>query len=410
MFIERAGEVARPVVKQQAFDTLIGEGYIQRRQIARFGFQHDFHRRAVGIAKEPIVQLGVDVFGRHERLGFGIDRHHFLPHLRIRPQQLGILQTALNGDPQPVGILRAQGIGLSQHRTFIEMHQLDRRRRQIAKLGARGVKPLAQGIGIQFQQRRHIARQIDHNHRIAVFRMPGQGRHQAGVAARCAKHAGDMHQGLHLRHVDKRRQLALIAVAVEIIKQPRLPGFHQFRHGDGGVYVGHRVMGVLVFNTVGDGQMFKPEARQPFVILWPGDPFRTQGIAGAHHVEQIPARVIVLPAPGIRVIEVAIEDIPRHFVIKAHVVIADDTGLRHREQIVDAAGKCGLIIPFGQRFLRRDPGDHHRLRLRQVIVSGFAVKHFGLAEHIQLRVGADGGELRRPVEGRAGAEGFIIVE
>ena len=51
-------------------------------------------------------------FGRHERLGFGIDRHHFLAHLRIRPQQLGILQTALNGDPQPVGILRAQGIGL----------------------------------------------------------------------------------------------------------------------------------------------------------------------------------------------------------------------------------------------------------------------------------------------------------
>ena len=119
MFIERAGEVARPVVKQQSFDTLIGEGNIQRRQIARFGFQHDFHRRAVGIAKEPIVQLGVDVFGRHERLGFGIDRHHFLPHLRIRPQKLGILQTALNGDPQPVGILRAQGIGLGQYRTFI---------------------------------------------------------------------------------------------------------------------------------------------------------------------------------------------------------------------------------------------------------------------------------------------------
>jgi hypothetical protein len=45
--------------------------------------------------------------------------------------------------------------------------------------------------------------------------------------------------------------------------------------------------------------MFKPEARQALVILRPGDPFRAQGIAGAHHVEQIPARVIVLPAPGI---------------------------------------------------------------------------------------------------------------
>lgn len=97
--------------------------------------------------------------------------------------------------------------------------------------------------------------------------MPCQGRHQAGVAARGAKHAGDMHQRFHLRHVDERRQLALIAVAVEIIKQPRLPGFHQLRHGDGGVHIGHRVMGVLVFNTVGDGQMFKPEAGQTLVIL-----------------------------------------------------------------------------------------------------------------------------------------------
>ncbi len=169
------------------------------------------------------------------------------------------------------------------------MHQLDRRRRLIAKLGARGVKPLAQGIGIQFQQRRHIARQIDHNHRIAVFpdARPGAPPGWCCRARRqtCRRHA----PGLHLRHVDKRRQLALIAVAVEIIKQPRLPGFHHFRHGDGGVYVGHRVMGVLVFNTVGDGQMFKPEARQPFVILRPGDPFRAQGIAGAHHVEADPS-------------------------------------------------------------------------------------------------------------------------
>lgn len=102
--------------------------------------------------------------------------------------------------------------------------------------------------------------------------MPGQGRHQAGVAARGAEHAGDMHQRLHLRYVDERRQLALIAVAVEIVKQPRLPGFHQLRHGDGGVDVGHRVMGVLVFNTVGDGQMFKAEARQTLVIFRPGDP------------------------------------------------------------------------------------------------------------------------------------------
>jgi hypothetical protein len=53
--------------------------------------------------------------------------------------------------------------------------------------------------------------------------------------------------------------------------------------------------------------MLKPEARQALVILRPVDPFRAQGIAGAHHVQQIPARVVVLPAPGVGIVKVAIE-------------------------------------------------------------------------------------------------------
>jgi DNA polymerase III epsilon subunit-like protein len=39
-------------------------------------------------------------------------------------------------------------------------------------------------------------------------------------------------------------------------------------------------------------------------------------VQGAHHVEQIPARIAVLPAPAIRVDKVAVEDIARHFVIE----------------------------------------------------------------------------------------------
>ena len=70
-----------------------------------------------------------------------------------------------------------------------------------------------------------------------------------------------MHQRFDLRHVDQRRQLALVAVGVEIVKQARLLGFHQLRHRDGGVNVGHRVVGVAVLNAVGDGQMLKAEAR-----------------------------------------------------------------------------------------------------------------------------------------------------
>ena len=290
------------------------------------------------------------------------------------------------------------------------MNQLNRHRRQLAQIGFWRVQPLAQGIGIQFQQRRHVAGQIDHDHRIAVIRMPGQRCHQAGVAARRAEHAGDMDQRLHVRNVDQRRQLALVPITVEIVKQTRLPGFDQFCHGDGGINVGHRVVGVAVFNVVSDGQMLKAKTRQTLVVLRPVDPFRAQGIAGAHHIQQIPARVVVLPAPGVGIVKVTIENITADLIIEAHIVIADDAGFRHREQIVNPAGKGGFIVAFGVRFLRGDPGYHHRLRLRQIVVGQFAVENLRFTDDIQFGIGTNGGELGRSIERRVGAEGFVIVE
>lgn len=118
----------------------------------------------------------------------------------------------------------------------------------------------------------------------------------------------------------------------------------------------------------------------------------------------------MLPAPGVRIVKIAIEDIARDFIIEAHVVVADDAGFRHREQIVNAAGKRGFVVAFGIGLLRRYPGDHYRLRLRQIVVGEPAVEHFRFADDIQVFIGTDGGKLRRPVERRAGAEGFVIVK
>ena len=98
-----------------------------------------------------------------------------------------------------------------------------------------------------------------------------------------------MHQRLHLRYVDKGHELLLASVAQQIFKQPGLCGFHQLRHGNGGVNVCHRIVGIAVLDAVGARQVFQPEAGQPFLIFRPVNAFRAQGIAGAHHVEQIPA-------------------------------------------------------------------------------------------------------------------------
>lgn len=98
---------------------LVGEGDIQCWQIVWFGFQYDFYCCVVGIVKEFIVQLGVDVFGWYEWFGFGIDCYYFFVYLWICLQQLGVFQIVLNGDFQLVGILWVQGIGLGQYWIFI---------------------------------------------------------------------------------------------------------------------------------------------------------------------------------------------------------------------------------------------------------------------------------------------------
>ena len=74
------------------------------------------------------------------------------------------------------------------------------------------------------------------------------------------------------------------------------------------------------------------------------------------------------------------------------------------------AGKGGFIIAFGVRFLRGDPGYHHRLRLRQIVVGQFAVENLRFTDDIQFGIGTNGGELGRSIERRVGAEGFVIVE
>jgi hypothetical protein len=72
--------------------------------------------------------------------------------LRIGSQPLRVIQTTLDIDAQTVGILWTQGILLRQHRTFIQVDQLNRHRSLFAQLAFRRIQSLAQGVGIQRQQ------------------------------------------------------------------------------------------------------------------------------------------------------------------------------------------------------------------------------------------------------------------
>jgi hypothetical protein len=76
---------------------------------------------------------------------------------------------------------------------------------------------------------------------------------------------------------------------------------------------------------------------------------------------------------------------------------------------VDASGEFCLVNAFFA-LPEGDPGDHDRAGLRQVVISRFAVKDLRLANNVEFVVGTDGGKLRRSVQRRVRAKGFVVME
>ncbi len=166
-----------------------------------------------------------------------------------------------------------------------------------------------------------------------------------------------MHQRFHLRHVDERRQLALIAVAVEIIKQPRLPG------------VSPAAMAMVAYTSAIASRAFWCSIPLATVRCSAGSwanprhsPAR-RSLPDAGHSRRASRRADPSASyraassrhKGHRSCDRRYSASLRH---QAHVVIADDTGLRHREQIVDAGGQRGPIILLWPALPAGDPGDH----------------------------------------------------
>ncbi len=106
-------------------------------------------------------------------------------------------------------------------------------------------------------------------------------------------------------------------------------------------------MGMLMLDAVGTSQVFQPETGEAVFVFWPHDAVRAQRIAGAHHIEQIPTRITVLPAVGVGIVEAAVENITADFVVEADVVVTENAGARHAERLMDLPRKFGLVDAFG---------------------------------------------------------------
>ncbi|GCO16910.1 hypothetical protein ExPCM12_04681 [Escherichia coli] len=65
----------------------------------------------------------------------------------------------------------------------------------------------------------------------------------------------------------------------------------------------------------------------------------------------------MLPAPGVRIVEITIKNVACDFVVETHIVVAQNTGLRYGKKRVNTGGKCGFVFSFRPSFLRGNTGN-----------------------------------------------------
>ena len=72
-------------------------------------------------------------------------------------------------------------------------------------------------------------------------------------------------------------------------------------------------------------------------------------------------------------------------------------------------GKGMLGHALREAGLRQDAGEQAGLGVGEIVGRRPAVVHHRRVDLAQLGIGADAGELRRPVAARHAAEGFVVV-
>ena len=169
-----------------------------------------------------------------------------------------------------------------------------------------------------------------------------QGHDQGDIVPLGAEHTGDVQHRLHRSHVQHGLGRALVPMGKHIIIQAGLLFPDQTSQGNGGVYIRQRVMRCLVADAIGGSQVFQAEAGQAVLTQRPLNTLRAQRIGGAHHVDNIPAGIAVLPFPGIGIVEVAVQRIAGDLVIKAQGIVAHAAGAGPGELLVDQANEFRL--------------------------------------------------------------------
>ncbi len=201
----------------------------------------------------------------------------------------------------------------------------------------------------------------------------------------------------------------LAALIEGIVKQARLARADQTGQFDGGIDITEGIMGGAVLDAIGDTEFLQAKTGATVLMARPLDPLGPQGIGHAHYIDQVPTRVTVTPLTLVGIVEVAIEGVAGHLIVKADAVIAQAAGTGSSQLFQNARHKLRLRHALLEGLLRGDAGHQAGLGLRQHIRGGTGKERQGFADEIQFQIGTHPGKLHRPVTLGIGAKGLVIV-
>ena len=336
-------------------------------------------------------------------------------HVGQRPRGDGVRQAGVHVDAPARRHFGRQRLEVAHHHgRLVDVDALNRQARDaLRQLGRLGEHAQAQGVGVQAGQLGRVGVQVPADDLVLVGRVLGQRPHHGNAAALRRDHARDMQKGARIELLGRQahfvQHLVFLAQAEGKFKQLGLALADQPRQRDGGAHIAECVMGLVVQQAVGAGQVLELEAGAAVFLAGPLDALGAQGVDHAHHIQQVPATAVVLPFARIGVDQVAPEQEARHLVVKADGVVAHADGARLGEGGFDLARKGVLGQALLQALLGGDAGDQAGFGAGQVVRRGLAIAHQRLADLVELQVRADGRELRGPVIAGVGTKGFVVV-
>jgi hypothetical protein len=256
---------------------------------------------------------------------------------------------------------RAEDFQIADHHgRLVDVHALERHTRHaLGQIGGFGEQAQAQLVGVEAEQLTGIVRQVPHQDLVFVAGVLGQRPDQGHAAALVAEHAGDVQERLPVRaglvQPGFGQHGAFLAQLQAEVPQAGLGLLEQACQGDGGAHVRQGIVGSLVAQAIGLGEVLQLEGGAAVVMLGPLDAFGAQGPGGADHVQQVPAAAAVLPFAGIGVDEVTPEQVTRDLVVKADGVVAHADGVRLGQSCSMALANACSGTPCSRQVCGRMP-------------------------------------------------------